>query len=37
MERYGLVSLEEGEDRRVVPHALYTDVEVKYPLLANSA
>ena len=34
MERYGLVRLEEGEGRRVIPHALYTDVEVKYPLMA---
>ncbi len=34
MERYGLVKLEEGEGRRIIPHALYTDVEVKYPLLA---
>jgi predicted transcriptional regulator len=33
MERYGLVELEEGEGQRIIPHALYTDVEVKYPLL----
>ena len=33
MERYGLVALEQGEGKRIIPHALYTDVEVKYPLL----
>jgi predicted transcriptional regulator len=33
MERYGLVELEEGEGQRIIPHVLYTDVEVKYPLL----
>lgn len=33
MERYGLVELEEGEGQRIIPHALYTDVEVKYPLM----
>jgi predicted transcriptional regulator len=34
MERYGLVSLEKGPDRKIIPHALYSDVELKYPLLA---
>jgi predicted transcriptional regulator len=32
MERYGLVHLEKGPDRKITPHALYTDVELKYPL-----
>ena len=34
MERYGLVHLEKGPDRKIIPHALYSDVELKYPLLA---
>jgi predicted transcriptional regulator len=34
MERYGLIELERGNGKRVTPHALYTDVEVKYQLLA---
>jgi len=34
MERYGLVRLERGPDRKIIPHALYTDVELKYPLHA---
>jgi predicted transcriptional regulator len=34
MERCGLVSLEKGPDRKIIPHALYSDVELKYPLLA---
>ena len=33
MERYGLVSLEKGPGRKIIPHALYSDVELKYPLL----
>jgi predicted transcriptional regulator len=33
MERYGLVRLEKGPDRKIIPHALYSDVELKYPLL----
>ena len=32
MERYGLVRLEKGPDRKIIPHALYTEVELKYPL-----
>ena len=32
MERYGLVRLEKGPDRKIIPHALYSDVELKYPL-----
>ena len=36
MERYGLVRLEEGPERKIIPHALFTDVELKYPLLATS-
>jgi predicted transcriptional regulator len=35
MERYGLVSLEKGPDRKIIPHALYSDVELKYPLLVT--
>ena len=35
MERYGLVHLEKGPDRKIIPHALYTDIELKYPLRAN--
>lgn len=35
MERYGLVRLEQGPDRKIIPHALYTDVELKYPLAAG--
>jgi predicted transcriptional regulator len=34
MERYGLVSLEQGPDRKIIPHVLYSDVELKYPLEA---
>ena len=34
MERYGLVRLEKGPDRKIIPHALYSDVELKYPLLS---
>ena len=34
MERYGLIELERGNGKRVTPHAVYTDVEVKYQLLA---
>ena len=34
MERYGLVRLEQGPDRKIIPHALYSDVELKYPLLS---
>lgn len=33
MERYGLVRLEKGPDRKIIPHAIYSDVELKYPLL----
>ena len=33
MERYGLVRLEKGPDRKIIPHALYSDIELKYPLL----
>ena len=35
MERYGLVRLEKGPDRKIIPHALYSDVELKYPLQAR--
>lgn len=35
MERYGLVRLEKGPDHKIIPHALYSDVELKYPLLAT--
>jgi len=35
MERYGLVRLEKGPDRKIIPHALYSDVELKYPLQAT--
>lgn len=35
MERYGLVRLEKGPDRKIIPHALYSDVELKYPLLTT--
>jgi len=34
MERYGLVRLDKGPDRKIIPHALYSDVELKYPLLS---
>ena len=33
MERYGLVRLELGPDRKIIPHVLYSDIELKYPLL----
>ena len=33
MERYGLVRLERGPDRKIIPHAIYSDIELKYPLL----
>jgi predicted transcriptional regulator len=35
MERYGLVRLEQGPERKIIPHALYSDVELKYPLLGT--
>jgi predicted transcriptional regulator len=35
MERYGLVRLEKGPNRKIIPHALYSDVELKYPLLTT--
>ncbi len=35
MERYGLVRLEKGPERKIIPHALYSDVELKYPLLST--
>ena len=35
MERYGLVRLEKGPERKIIPHALYSDVELKYPLFSN--
>ena len=35
MERYGLVRLEQGPDRKIIPHALYSSVELQYPLLAT--
>ncbi len=35
MERYGLVRLEQGPERKIIPHALYSDIELKYPLLAT--
>jgi len=33
MERYGLVRLEKGPDRKIIPHTLYSDIELKYPIL----
>jgi len=33
MERYGLVRLDAGPERKIIPRALYSDVELKYPLL----
>lgn len=35
MERYGLVRLEKGPDRKIIPHAVYSDVELKYPILTT--
>ena len=35
MERYGLVNLEKGPDRKIIPHALYSDIELKYSLLVE--
>jgi predicted transcriptional regulator len=35
MERYGLVRLDEGPERKIIPHAVYSDVELKYPLLTR--
>ena len=32
MERYGLVRLKEGPERKLIPQALYSDVELKLPL-----
>jgi len=34
MEHYGLVRLEQGPDRKIIPHTLYSDVELKYPLMS---
>jgi predicted transcriptional regulator len=36
MERYGLVRLDKNPDRKIVPHALYSDVELKLPIFAVS-
>jgi len=33
MERCGLVRLEQGPERKIIPHALYSDIELKYTLL----
>ncbi len=33
MERYGLVRLDKGPQRKIIPRALYSDVELKYSLL----
>ncbi len=33
LERYGLVRLDPGPERKIISHALYSDVELKYPLL----
>jgi len=30
---YGLVHLDEGPERKIIPHELYSDAELKYPLL----
>ena len=35
MARYGLVRLEKGPERKIIPRALYSDVELKLPLLAS--
>jgi predicted transcriptional regulator len=35
MERFGLVRLDKGPDRKITPHALYSDIELKYPILAE--
>jgi len=35
MERYGLVRLEKGPERKIIPHALYSNVELKYSILAT--
>lgn len=35
MERYGLVRLEKGPERKIIPRALYSSVELKYPLLTT--
>lgn len=32
MERHGLVRLDKGPDRKIIPRALYSDIELKYPL-----
>lgn len=32
MERYGLVRLKKGPERKLIPQALYSDVELKLPL-----
>ncbi len=32
MQRHGLIRLEKQERQRIVPHAIYTDVELKLPL-----
>lgn len=34
MERYGLVRLEKGPERKIIPRALYNDIELKYPIIA---
>lgn len=33
MERHGLVRLEQGPDRKIIPHALYSEIELKYTIL----
>ncbi len=37
MERYGLVRIRKGYRRSTVPHAIYTDVELRMPLRADHA
>ncbi len=34
MERHGLVRLEAGPERKIIPHALYSDIVLQYPILA---
>lgn len=34
MERHGLVRLEVGPERKIIPHALYSDIVLQYPIMA---
>ena len=35
MERHGLVQLKQGPGRKIIPHVLFSDIELKYPVLSG--